>query len=161
MEEIWKDIPGYEGTYKVSNLGRVVRLSRPSKDGFSMIGDRILKQHASKNGYFRVNVKGKPKYVHQLVAMAFLNHVPCGLKNVVDHIDNNPLNNNLNNLQLTTNRRNTSKDKKPKSGFTGVDFNQKKWRAQIRVGGRKILIGRFKTPEEASAAYQKYISENI
>jgi hypothetical protein len=108
--EVWKDVPNYVGLYKVSNIGRV----KSAINGFI----RVLKPGVDGRGYYTVALtksgKAKTFKVHQLVAMAFLNHVPCGYILVVDHIDNNKLNNNLENLQLITQSENCTKDKKKK-----------------------------------------------
>ena len=99
--------------------------------------------------------------MHQIVAIAFLNHTPNGLKAVVDHIDNNPLNNELGNLQIITHRKNLSKDKKGSSKYTGVCWyeSRKKWIAGIRVNGKKKHLGYFTNEEEAAEAYQKALKE--
>ncbi len=105
-------------------------------------------------------LKRKVFTVSQLIAMAFLNHVPCGYKIVVDHIDNNSLNNNINNLQLVSQRQNVSKEKHRKvftSSYLGVSFCKQtnKWRADINVKCKLKFLGRFDTEVEASQAYQK------
>ena len=56
MEEIWKDIKEYEGSYQVSNLGRIKSLDRiiksgASNSGYIKINGKILKQKLGKNGY--------------------------------------------------------------------------------------------------------------
>jgi len=171
-EEIWKAIPGYEGYYEVSNLGQVRSLDREilhKKHGIQKRKGKIVSSHIGKRGYLStyLSKEGKIKTlkVHQVVAMAFLNHTPCGLKVVVDHINNNSLDNRLENLQLISNRENLSKDKKPKSGYTGVYRNGKGFLAQIQINKKTINLGTFKTAEEASEAYQnklkltKYINE--
>ena len=156
-KEIFKDIPGYEGKYQASNLGNIKSLnySRSGKE-------RLLKQTPAAGGYLMVSLckEGKMKsfQVHQLVAMAFLNHVPCGHKLVVDHMDDNHLNNNLDNLQVVTNRENLSKDKKGGSSkYVGVSWNKinKKWRAYIHTGGKRKHLGSFTNELEASEAYKK------
>tara|TARA_R110002050_G_scaffold298272_1_gene461282 strand:- start:107 stop:604 length:498 start_codon:yes stop_codon:yes gene_type:complete len=163
MAEIWKDIPGWEGDYQVSNLGRVKRLFRLSSNSKKM-PEKILKIKNKENSkYLRVklykNSKGRGYYVHQLLAMCFLGHT-LDSNLVVDHIDNNPLNNNLNNLQLVTRRKNFVKDNSNKNGFTGVACQNGYCRASVMHHKKRIHLGNFKTPEEASDAYQKYISEN-
>ena len=158
MEEIWKTIPGHEN-YQASSLGRIKSLAKVNARGYKL-KEKILKIRVDCHGYVCTKVYCRSRKVHQLVAMAFLNHVPCGHKVVVDHIDNDKLNNKPNNLQLVSQRKNTSKDKKPKSGFTGVASSGERWISRITFKGRKLHLGTFNTPEEASEAYQKFILEN-
>jgi len=162
--ENWKDIKGYEGFYKVSNIGNVKSLERKVKckgGGLRTVNEKILKQYLDGKGYFQVKLNKKGKYksfnTHKLVAMSFLSHTPCGHKIVVDHIDNNPLNNNVENLQLITNRDNCSKDRKGgTSKYVGVFDNDKgvnRWVASISLGKKTINLGSFDTEERASIAY--------
>lgn len=96
MIEIWKDIPGYERLYQVSNLGNVRSLNY-RRSGKS----KLLKQGTDKKGYKQVglwkNSKRKHYSVHRLVAIAFLpnpNNLPQ-----VNHKDENKANNNIDNLE--------------------------------------------------------------
>ena len=96
MNEIWKDIDGYEGLYEVSNLGKVKSLGNE----FSR-KEKILKQGKMKNGYLYVILWKEGKYktclVHRLVAQAFLenpNNYSC-----VNHKDENKENNCVENLE--------------------------------------------------------------
>lgn len=93
-QEVFKDIPGYEGIYEVSNLGRIKRVS----------SQRIIKLRINTNGYYQVGIykNGKRKYyeIQRLVALAFLSNnlgLPC-----VNHKDENPLNNDVDNLEWCT-----------------------------------------------------------
>ncbi len=162
--ENWKDIKGYEGHYQVSDLGRVKSLERKVKcrgDGLRTVNEKILKSYLDSKGYFQVklNKKGSHKSfnTHKLVAMSFLGHTPCRYKLVVDHIDNNPLNNNVKNLQLITSRKNSSKDKKGgTSKYVGVfdtGMGVNRFRANISLGKKTINLGSFNTEERASIAY--------
>ena len=102
MEEVWKDIKGFEGRYQVSNLGRVrsldfVQIGR-NQFGYSyevIRKGRVLKPKISVWGYYRVNlsINRKISYrsIHRLVAMAFIPN-PDNLPEV-NHKDENKLNN--------------------------------------------------------------------
>lgn len=163
MKEIWKDIVGYEGLYQVNECGNVKSLSRTITKGniTYVTKDKILKQSVDSVGYPYVNLsdykKQKTFRVHQLVAVAFLNHIPDKHKGlVIDHIDGNKLNNMTTNLQLITNKKNTSKDRKNKtSKYTGVYWHKQsnKWLAQFRDNGSVKYLGTFETEEEARDAY--------
>lgn len=108
MDEIWKDIKGYEGEYQVSNLGRVKSLPRyvacgKNGNGTRLVSERILKTGAyTKSGHvsvvLRKNGNGQP--VHKLVMEAFVGKRPNGLD--ICHNDGNPQNNVLENLRYDT-----------------------------------------------------------
>ena len=155
--EVFKDIKGYEGVYQVSNIGNVKSLSRlvewrgvlrPKKE-------TLLSLSPNSDGYMQVvlnyNKNKKSFRVHQLVAMAFLGHEPCGLDTVVDHINNDKLDNRVENLQLISHRENVSKDKKSSSGYMGVSWDKSrgKWTVGIRHKGVKVNLGRFDDLQEA------------
>jgi len=173
IKEIFKDIPGYEGYYQASNFGRIKSLERNiySNDKLHYIQkEKILKPciRGKIKFYHCVdllkNNKRKNIGIHQLVAMAFLNHIPNGFKIVVDHINNNPLDNRLENLQLITQRENNSKDKKGYSSkYTGVswDSTRNKWRVSINIKGMPKHLGRFDCEIQASEAYQNALNELI
>ncbi len=112
--EIWKDIPGYVGKYQVSNLGRVKSLERKvrsinwytKKEFFKTVHERILKPAPSNSGHLYVVLghgeAGKP--VHQLVMKAFVGEAPQGME--VRHLNGNPTDNRLENLQYGTRTEN-------------------------------------------------------
>jgi hypothetical protein len=158
QEEVWLPIKGYEGLYEVSNLGRIKSLKR-----YRVKNDRVLKQSTDTCGYpqLTLNKNGVKKscIVHKLVAIAFLNHKPNGMELVVDHIDNNKLNNNVGNLQIITQRENASKDRSGYSSkYVGVTYIKRnnKWKARIYVKPKFIQIGTFETELEAHNAYEHY-----
>ena len=166
-KEIWRDIPNYEGYYQVSNLGRVKSLSRKTnnRNGGYTTKERILKAGLTSGGYLVTSLfkegKGRTFNVHQLVAMAFLNHIPCGHKIVVDHINNIKTDNRVENFQLTTHRHNSSKDKKGKSKYTGVFWYKarQKWRSHIYINGKLKHLGYYDNELDAHEAYQKELEK--
>ena len=101
MEEIWKDIEGYEGIYQVSNKGRVKSLN------YNRTGEeRILKIRINKNGYACISLGKERKFfrVHRLVAIAFIpnpENKPC-----VDHINAIRTDNRVENLRWVTHEEN-------------------------------------------------------
>jgi len=106
-QEIWKDIPEYEGTHQVSNLGRVRSLSRfvrfDRKSGSGNVGfnhtGKVLKQWLSNSGYLRVKLAHIRPFltVHRLVAQAFLTPDPDRL--FVNHINCDKTDNRAVNLE--------------------------------------------------------------
>jgi len=155
--EVFKDIKGYEGSYKISNLGRVKSLKRNKetilKDGISGCGYKTVGLYSGRNR--------KTFKVHQLVAIEFLNHDPKKSKLVVDHIDNNKLNNNLTNLQIVTHRYNSSKDTNSGSKYTGVSLHKlsNKWISNITLNGKQKYLGLFKCELAAAKAYNDKLKE--
>lgn len=104
MEEIWKDIAGYEGRYMVSNFGRVKSMKYLAHDG-----EKIMKSVRHHTGYMIVSLGRKPRkmfLVHVLVANAFIENKDN--KPYVNHIDGNKANNKAENLEWVTAKENTS-----------------------------------------------------
>lgn len=106
MEEIWKDIKGYEGLYQISNLGRVKCLPKIIRN--RKYKEIIKSPSLAGKGYYRLilcnNGKNKAFYIHRLVAQAFIpnpNNLPQ-----VNHKDENILNNCVDNLEWCNNKQN-------------------------------------------------------
>jgi hypothetical protein len=156
--EIWKDIPGYEGKYQISNLGRVKSLKRKN-----ITQEFIRKLIKDKLGYYRVSLSKKNKIktflVHRLVAQAFLNNYSRNMDvNHKDHITNN---NNISNLEMCSRKDNIRFSKKSKlkksSQYKGVSFvkNTSKWESYITKDGIKIFLGNYVNEIDAAIAYNK------
>lgn len=117
-EEIWRKVKGFEDYYEVSNTGKVRSISREIKRGnkgnYFQEGKELTISQNNK-GYciakLWVNGKGKKYFVHRLVAEAFIdnpNKYP-----VINHKDENPLNNNVENLEWCSYSYNNSYGTKP------------------------------------------------
>lgn len=166
-QEIFKDIPNYEGFYQASDLGRIKSVSRRLKNnrkvGFSK--EKIITQFLDIRKVYlttRLHLKGKSKRYssHVLTAMVFLGHIPDGTTRFcVDHIKNQEKANNcIWNLQIITNRHNISKDRiNNTSKYTGVSWvkEKKKFVASIQIEKKQNKLGYFNNEYDAHLAYQK------
>ena len=163
MNEDFIDIKGYEGYYKINKNGDVKSLDRKvfNGKGFYIKKGKIMKPTLKKSGYYTITLskEGKKKNVdvHLLMAYNFLNHKPSKYELVVDHKDNNPLNNKLSNLQLISNRENCSKDRRKSNKYTGVSYDKSRglYASRIVYKGKNLFLGRYKSSYFAHLAYQK------
>lgn len=147
MEEIWKDIEGYEGKYEVSNLGHVRSLSlgkitkyRPKHKG------RVLKPYLTKYGYHVVDLfynTGKKRHylVHRLVADAFIPN-PDNLPQV-NHKNELKTDNRVENLEWCTLAYNLTYNDRPKR----VGKTQGKVVIQLTLDGR--ILREYESIHEA------------
>ncbi len=117
MEEVWKEIPGYEGSYQVSNLGRIRSCDR-FVDRYCYKAktlkkypyhSKILKQNNKGFGGYPsvglcINGTHKSFYVHRLVALAFINNDLN--KPQINHKDGNKSNTHASNLEWVTDKEN-------------------------------------------------------
>lgn len=142
LSEIWKDIPNYEGLYQASNMGKIRSLDRvvngkygnkPIKKG------KILKQFHVGNGHraqvclIKNGIRHYP-IVSRLILETFVGVIPEGMQ--VNHIDENPANNALSNLNLMSPKDNTN-------WGTGIERS-----ANTR---KKLMKGRFQYCDNPNA----------
>lgn len=156
MPEIWKDVFGYEGLYRVSNCGRVKSLyTNPPKD---------MKLTKSATGYYHVqlykNKKPETVAVHTMVARAFLG-APNGKE--VNHIDCVKTNNNISNLEYVTKSENQLhaiklglRSKSPMTGRFGADSPKSRTILQYDLNGNflKMWVGISETARILGVDYK-------
>lgn len=120
------------------------------------IGSTAGAYHAS-DGYWQIGYKGKTYSAHRLIFLWHHGYIP----QIVDHIDRDKLNNKIENLRGSCKSRNAinSDEIKGEIGYRGVSINRTAnpptYSARIRKDYSYINLGYYKTPEEASEAYQK------
>jgi hypothetical protein len=147
-KEIYKDIPNYEGLYMISNKGNVKSLPKGDGNGARV---RILKSdlHGNSVKYLRVTLSKngvtKRISIHRMVATVFIpnpDNKPC-----VNHIDNNGMNNNVNNLEWCTPKENMSHaakqgrmDKAREAATKSASKNRKK---DAEDKGKALMGSRF------------------
>jgi hypothetical protein len=102
VEEVWKQVPGYEGIYSVSNLGRIRREVAYRNHWYKR--DGILTPWISSKKRLLVELyKNQTSItfsVHKLVMLTFIGECPSGFE--INHKDGNPQNNYLENLEYVT-----------------------------------------------------------
>lgn len=162
--EIWKDVVGYEGFYSVSNQGRIKRNAKIGYRG-NVLKERIMKSSIA-YGYLHLTLSKHDVQmtfnIHKLVAIAFLNHKPCGHEIVINHKNFIRTDNRVENLELVTQRENSNKKHiKSSSEYVGVSWNKikKMWSSYIYVKYTKMELGYFNNEYEAHLAYKKALSE--
>lgn len=103
MKEIWKDVVGYEGLYKASNLGRVKSLPKKILQFYTkekILCNKVNRKNIKKHYYYVGLLKNgirKNLMIHRLVAQSFIkNKFNC---KTVNHKDGDKLNNNVSNLE--------------------------------------------------------------
>ena len=125
-----KEIRGFEGRYSVNEEG----------DVFSHISGRKLKPGLSGGGYYLVDLAGKSRLVHRLVAEAFL---PDFLdKPQVNHIDGDKLNNHVSNLEMATAKENAAHAYKTglKVSVKGENHGRAKLSAEDVISIKSLLL---------------------
>ena len=154
MNEIWKDIEGYDGAYQVSNMGRVKSVARlttrPCQYGVReyRIPEKVLRQRMGTSGYLCVNLhhdgKQVTEMIHRLVALHFCKGYADGM--TVNHIDEVKTNNRADNLEWCDRQYN-------------INYGTGKWRRekfnarpveQLTTDGK--VIARYDNASQAARA---------
>lgn len=144
MEE-WRNIFGYEGSYRISNKGRVYSVKRK----------KILKPFLTMHGYFKIflskDAKRKLHAIHRLVAAEFVGRSTLQ----VNHINRDKTDNSPENLEYVSNRENSTycEMRMNRNLPTGVSKVGEFYKARIKVKGKDKHLGVYEDPSSAHQAY--------
>lgn len=166
--EMWSAVPGYEGSYEVSNQGRVRSLDRniqhSNESHPRFLRGSMLRSRIDRDGYALVdlyaNKKKRTFKVHHLVLTVF-GSLPNDSQSECDHKDGNRSNNCISNLRWATKslNRKALHSCRGESGIRGVRFRPSKanpWQAYYNNEGRFHSLGHFATLGSAEQARLKY-----
>ena len=157
VDEVYMDVVGFEGLYKVSNYGNVLGLKK----------GKFLKPDTDKDGYKIIALSKRPlqkKFkVHRLVYYTFF--PDADRTKQINHLDKNKANNKLWNLETVTLRENNTHrfaDKSTSSRYRGVTRDERYgvWRAQVQINKVKKHLGHFNCETAAYFAYLKALNQS-
>jgi len=170
--EALNPIPGWEGIYSASSIGRIYSVERMDS-AERKCGGKFLSTAENKSGRLFVvlcrNSYCKPFEVHRLVAMAFFPMIEG--KDHVNHKNGDHQDNSPENLEWCTRKENDEHavanglTKGGKSKYRGVFYNSsygriKRWVSSISVKGKKKCIGYFNTEAEAARSFNDFVIAN-
>lgn len=163
MEEIWKPIEELENLYFVSNFGNIKSVEREYFCGSNhktrkIVEEKIITPKINNNGYayyiFSINKVKKQFFIHRLVADAFVSG-RTEEKNIINHKDENTLNNRADNLEWCTQKYNLNYGNRAKKFVTTMN-NASKWRhppKRVRCFFKGKLLAEFSSIHEAAKFY--------
>lgn len=108
-----------------------------------------------RNGYIEIQLQGKMLKAHRLAWILVYGDLADDVE--IDHLDGDRSNNRLSNLRAVNrniNQQNQRKARKDnRTGLLGVSRSGSGWKAELRINGKKVNVGTYKTPELAHQAY--------
>ena len=158
------DIEELEKTFRIidGKLERINRQGNPYNPKWKVVGNNA--NHGQ--GYCRIGFNGRLYLYHVILwTLYYRENIPKGLE--IDHVNGDRLDNRIENLRLATQRENCQNLQCHRDGkLVGALYckRKNKYRALIRVRGKQIQLGLFKTAKESHEAYEiacKHIEEYV
>ena len=153
----------------VKEISQYIKVDPTSFSGLRWIQDRGKKIKAgdpagcyNNTGYCKVGFNKTLYAAHRLIwCLVNRSDVPEGYR--VDHIDNDPSNNDISNLQIVSHRRNLTKDKRGSSAFNGVSWFKlhSKWVANLSIQGKQKNLGLYEDEKDAALAYNAALLDAV
>ena len=145
------DVDELKKAFRINN-GKLERIDlRRADDKWKVVDNK--KNHTE--GYCRVNFNGRMVAYHVIVRILSTGEdITQGME--IDHINGDKLDNRIENLRVVSHRRNTQNQMVHRNGqLVGCYFNKSKgeYQAQIKISGKRIYLGYYKTEQEAHKAY--------
>jgi hypothetical protein len=138
--------------FKIAQDGSLIRRVATGYKGCHKAGEIV--GSLTKNGYLKTKFDGGNYLVHRIIFAIANGHWPC---HQIDHIDGNRTNNrpeNLRDVPPFINSQNLHKARSSNTnGCLGVTGSLNRWRAEIRIDGRKVSLGTFEDKQDAANAY--------
>ncbi len=167
MEEIWKEIKGFDGKYSVSNYGRIRQnnfIHYANNGQIYKYEEKIIKPFTWQSRYLRVDLQHTRKirlstYVHKLVAEYFIGPRPTGYQ--IDHIDGNYLNNEATNLRYVTVKENMNNPITKERLKDKILSEETKLKISNKLKGHKYPIERNKKVSQALTGRIRVTKDNM
>ena len=145
------DVEELKKTFRIRN-GKLERIDlRRADNKWKVVENK--KNHST--GYCHVGFNGRMISYHVIIwILSTGEDIPQGME--IDHINGNKIDNRIENLRIVTRRGNQQNKKIHREGqLFGCYFNKSKWKyqAQIRIGEKRVWLGRYETEQEAHKAY--------
>lgn len=161
--EVWKDMKGYEGYYKISAFGKIRSLDRVTVNGRRLKGKAIRTRTSKGYTIVTLHKEGNRKtfLVSRLVALNFLNN-PAN-KSEVNHIDEDKSNNHVSNLEWCTSKENAnhgSRNKRIANAMINKDETRARGVAMLDKNNGEVLK-EFRAVNEAYRYLNRAANGNI
>lgn len=148
--------------YELNSQNEIVH----KKDGYRgrfKKGDKVKQFRMNKFGHLGIHIPKQKATVNVAHLVLLLNGIHLKDYEIVDHIDGNPINNDVSNLRIGTQQLNT-KNRNNKVGQTGekcITLDRTRYKVRINLNGKRIYLGMYGTLQEAIQVRDSYLQQRL